>query len=77
MQNVDFYLPEGYIWYNYQLKTVEETTGVWQNRILTDLEQGLFVLGGTILPMLKHDNCMALLTCIFNPISLEIYLDES
>jgi len=33
------------------------------------------VLGGTTLPMLKHDNCFALLSCIFNAVSLEVYLD--
>jgi alpha 1,3-glucosidase len=37
----------------------------------------LFVQGGTILPLLIHDNCLSILSCINNPISLEIYLDEN
>lgn len=38
MQEIDFYLPLGEIWYNWQTKLEEPLTGVWQNRILTDLE---------------------------------------
>jgi len=29
-----------------------------------------------VIPLLKHDDCMALLACFFNPIILEVYLDE-
>lgn len=51
-QEINFYLPTGEKWYNYQTKLEETQTGVWVNRVLSDLEQGLFVLGYTILPIL-------------------------
>jgi len=41
--------------------------------VIPDLEQAIFVKGGTILPLLEHDGCMALLACITNSIELEIY----
>lgn len=37
-QEVNFYLPKDKIWYNYQSKVQEPETGVWQNRLMTDLE---------------------------------------
>jgi len=75
MQEIEFYLPAGEIWYNYQSKTIEPITGRWVNRELTDSQQGLFILGGTTIALLKHDDCLALLACFFNPIHLEVYLD--
>lgn len=75
-QEINFYLPEGEKWYNYQTKLEETQTGVWQNRLLSDLEQGIFVLGYTILPVLQHEDCMAILGCIENPITLEVYSDS-
>jgi alpha-glucosidase (family GH31 glycosyl hydrolase) len=75
MQEVNFYLPTNEIWYNYQTKVQEPLTGVWQTRVLTDLEQGLFVLGGTTLSILQHESCMALLACIENSLTLEIYVN--
>ena len=33
--------------------------------------------GGSIIPILQHDDCMALLACIENPIKLEIYQNEN
>jgi alpha-glucosidase (family GH31 glycosyl hydrolase) len=63
-------LPAGFIWYNYQTGEIEHKTGVWQTRILGDLEQGIFVKGGSIVPILEHEGCMALLACIDNPIRL-------
>ena len=41
------------------------------------MEQGIFVLGGTIIPMLQHDGCMALMECIYNEITLQVYLDAN
>lgn len=35
----------------------------------------MFVRGGTVLPLLQHDDCMALLACITNALTLEIYID--
>lgn len=33
--------------------------------------------GGSILPILEHDQCLALLPCMKNAINLEVYLDEN
>lgn len=35
------------------------------------------MLGGTTLPILNHEDCMALLACINNSITLEVYLDKN
>ena len=70
-------MPEDEIWYNYYTKVQSPSVGVWHSAILSDLVQATFIRGGTILPILLHEECMALLTCMFNPIRLEIYLDEN
>lgn len=76
-QKVDYLLPEGSFWYNYISKVQTTGTGEWQEVILSDMEQATFIKGGSIIPVLLHDDCLALLTCIENPIRLEIYLDEN
>jgi len=76
---VTYALPQGATWYNYYSKTLEESTpeGEWVEVALPDLEQAVFVRGGTILPILLHENCMALLPCMMNDISFEIYPDST
>lgn len=75
--HVDYYLPDGERWFNYDSKSEEFLqVGKWNYFNLSDLEQGIFVKGGTILPLLEHDGCMALLACITNSIQLEVYLDK-
>lgn len=37
-QEIDFILPVGANWYNYQTKEQEVDTGIWQSRVLNDLE---------------------------------------
>jgi len=37
----------------------------------------VFVKGGSILPILLHDDCMALSQCYWGKIRLEVYLDWS
>jgi len=44
---------------------------------LPDLEQAVFVRGGTILPILLHEDCMALLPCKAKDIRFEIYPDST
>ena len=44
---------------------------------LPDLEQAVFVRGGTILPILLHDNCVSLLSCMSNEVRFEVYLDSN
>jgi alpha-glucosidase (family GH31 glycosyl hydrolase) len=37
----------------------------------------LFVRGGTVLPLLQHEDCFAILACIHNAVTLEVYLDSN
>ena len=43
---------------------------------LEDLDQAVFVRGGSVLPILNHNGCLAILECIGNSINLEVYLDK-
>ena len=76
MQSVDYYLPEGELWYNYDTKLVDDNMGKWTNILLHDQEQAVFVKGGNIIPVLLHENCESLLSCIENPIRVEVYVDR-
>ena len=76
MQEVTFTLPESANWYNYYSKKGETVTGEAITRNLPDLEQAVFIKGGSVLPMLLHDGCMAVSTCIFDKIRLEVYPDS-
>lgn len=42
---------------------------------IPDMEQGLYVKGGSILPMLLHKRELSLLNAIKNNVGLEIYPD--
>ena len=46
------------------------------HRNLTDLELGLYVRGGSIIPMLDHSRELSLLRALHNPISLHVYMDR-
>ena len=72
-----FILPEGAKWYNYYNKKVETVLGTSVTRSLPDLEQAVFIKGGSIIPTLLHDDCMAISTCIEKKIRLDVYLDSS
>ena len=50
--------------------------GVTSIIFLEDLDQAVFVRGGSILPILNHEWCLAILDCIGNSINLEVYLDK-
>ena len=79
MQEVTYALPENETWYNYYSKAKESSTpqDEWVTAALPDLEQAVFVRGGSILPILLHEDCMSLLTCMRNDIRLEVYPDET
>ena len=64
MQEVSYLLPENEVWYNYYSKQKNTQVGEWQTDVLSDLEQAVFVKAGSILPILLHDECMALMPCI-------------
>lgn len=76
-QKVTFALPQGATWYNYFTKESEPSTpeGKSVSRALNDLEQAVFVRGGSILPIKEHKDCMALLPCMLHNIWLEVYPD--
>ncbi len=76
MQEVTFTLPESANWYNYYSKKAEEVTGEAITRNLSDLDQAVFIKGGSVLPMLLHDDCMAISNCIFDKIRVEVYPDS-
>mmetsp|Transcript_8344 Transcript_8344/g.10143 ORF Transcript_8344/g.10143 Transcript_8344/m.10143 type:complete len:194 (+) Transcript_8344:2267-2848(+) len=78
MQVVDYMLPQGYTWYNYYSKKTEASASAngLVSRNVPDLEQVVYIKGGSVLPILLHDNCMALTKCISNKIRLEVYLDS-
>ena len=76
-QAVQYMLPTSDIWYNYYSKKLESTAkDAWTYTNLPDLEQAVFIKGGSVLPILGHEGCMALTKCINNTISLEVYLDS-
>lgn len=77
LQEVNYYLPVESRWFNYQTKVENTKVGQWQTQLFTDSEQALFVRGGSIIPILQHDDCMAILACIQNEITLEVFIDQN
>lgn len=76
MQEVTYSLPANNKWYNYYSKQ-EATSDATVTRNLPDLEQAVFIKGGSVMPTLLHDDCMAISTCIFDKIRLDVYLDSN
>ena len=80
-QEVTYSLPTGASWYNfYNKKAIASNVkddNEWVTVTLSDLEQAVFVRAGSILPILLHADCMSLLSCYENDISLEVYLGEA
>jgi len=76
---VTYALPSTATWYNYYSKMSVASTadGEWITTALPDLEQAVFVRGGTVLPILLHEDCVSLLPCMDRPIRLEIYPDAN
>jgi mannosyl-oligosaccharide alpha-1,3-glucosidase len=77
MQEVTFTLPTGAKWYNNYSKKVETVTGEAVTRMLPDLEQAVFIKGGSVMPTLLHDDCYALTKCINDKIRLDVYIDDN
>ena len=77
IQVVDVTFPAGEaLWYSYMTKKlVDYEADVAQTLQLTDLEQAVYVREASILPLLLHDGCMAVLDCIDEPLRLEVYPD--
>ena len=65
---------EDALWYNWYSKTSQ---GGGSGQVtLPDDQQGIWVKGGSIIPILEHTTEMSILQAIDNPIRLEIYLDK-
>lgn len=62
-----------YYWYN----RVSTPGSGFQALQVPDSEQGIFVKGGAIIPILQHTDEMSLLHALGNDITLEIYPDQS
>lgn len=75
LQQVIYALPLSESWYNYYTKALQTSTpeGEWVDEAFADLDQAVFVRGGSILPVLQHEDCMSLLPCMRNNITLEVY----
>ena len=75
-QEVTFTLPVGATWYNFYNKLAETVRGEAITRTLPDLEQAVFVKGGSVVPILEHDECLAITECFHGQYRLEVYLDQ-
>ena len=59
---------------------LEKTSTDWFDHIhrnLTDLDLGLYIRGGSIVPVLNHTRQLSLLRAIDDPISLHVFLDST
>lgn len=60
-QLVDLYLPQNALWYNYYNKQVHAATLQVTPEWIPDTEQGTYIRGGSILPILAHKRELSLL----------------
>ena len=60
-------------WYYYYNRVAKQYKGGVQEVMLPDNEQGIWLRGGAILPILQHTDEMSLLHALGNDISLEVY----
>merc|ERR1712196_748386 len=76
LQNVTYTLPTGADWLDYTSKqpVVSTSNGAtFESALLKDLDQKIFVVAGSILPILHHEDCMSLIPCMRNDVRLEVY----
>lgn len=69
--------PVGSTWYYWYNRVAESKPSGVQSVDLPDSEQGIWVRGGSILPILQHTTEMSLLHALGNDISLEVYPDAN
>lgn len=75
-QRVDLYLPnDNYkvAWYDFFSKSLAYSG----KKELKMSEIALYVKSGSIVPVLLHKKELALLRCIWSPVELQIYLDDT
>ena len=73
---MDLYLPQKAIWYNYYTKQIHTATTKVTPEWIPDDQQGTFIRGGSILPILAHKRELSLLKAIKNDVKLDIYPDS-
>jgi len=64
-------LPDEANWFNYNTKLAASQSIMAMQ--YSDLEIGMWVKGGSILPILLHDNALSVLRAIDKPIKLEVF----
>ncbi|CDW76776.1 neutral alpha-glucosidase ab [Stylonychia lemnae] len=70
-------LPKEALWYNYYTKEVIEGDSKFREVELNQFQQLVYIKGGSIIPLKLHQNPTSLLKIQYNPIRLEIYLNET
>ena len=73
---IDCIFPKESLWYFWYAPLAFQGSSERQLLELNDLEQGIWVNGGSIIPSLYRFDAMSLLHALTNPMSLGIYLDE-
>jgi len=73
---IDCVFPKEALWYFWYAPIAFQGSSERQFLELNDLEQGIWVKGGSIIPSLYRFDAMSLLHALTNPMSLGIYLDE-
>ena len=69
--NVVAILPDGVNWFDYNTKLTATKSSMSMS--YSDLELGMWVRGGSILPILLHENALSVLRAIDKPIKLEVF----
>lgn len=71
---MSIYLPSEKDWYFYPTRELMPTSSDMQSLYLGDSQQGIFIMGGAILPILDFDlDRMSILEAVFDPIRLEVF----
>ena len=74
--NVNCTFPKADNWYNWYSKNPFRSHSKQVNLEIPDSEQGIWIRGGAILPILQHTDEMSILHALGNDITLEIYPDK-
>ena len=74
---VEVFLPKHVEWYYYYSKTIENETGKKVEKFIPELEQGIWVRAGSIIPIKLHGRKLSLLRTRKSPVRLDIYLDNN
>jgi len=73
---IQVYLPPDALWYNYFSKEPQADSSQVREIMVPESEQGLFVKGGSIVPISLHGKRLSVLRIKNRPIRLEVYVDR-